>query len=152
MTTAAPHAHHGVHYGRKDIQLLAMGVGAVWVLVGIFGFIPGLTQDYSSLKFLGPDSHAMLFGVFQTSILVNIVQIVIGVIGMVMGRSSMGARRYLMWFGGLYVVLAIYGFVTGTSAANIFSFSAVDSWMMIVLGLLMAGAGWYVASNVEEQS
>ncbi|WP_415856904.1 DUF4383 domain-containing protein [Sinomonas sp. G460-2] len=152
MTTAAPHAHHGVHFGRKDIQLLAMGVGALWGLVGIFGFIPGLTQGYSDLKFLGPDSHAMLFNVFQTSMLLNVVQIVIGVVGIVMGRTSMGARRFLMWFGGLYVVLAIYGFVTGTSTANVFAFSTVDSWMMIVLGLLMAGAGWYVANNVEDQA
>ncbi|MDQ4504195.1 DUF4383 domain-containing protein [Sinomonas sp. ASV322] len=152
MTTAAPHAHHGVHFGRKDIQLLAMGAGVVWALVGIFGFIPGLTQDYSSLKFLGPDSHAMLFSVFQTSMLLNIVQLVIGVVGIVMGRSAAGARRYLMWFGGLLAVLAIYGFVTGTSAANVFASTMVDNWMLIVLGLLMAGSGWYVAHNVEDQT
>lgn len=152
MTTAAPHAHHGVHFGRKDIQLLAMGVGAAWAIVGILGFIPGITQDFSTLKFFGPNSHAMLFNAFQTSMLLNIVQIVIGAVGLAMGRTAASARQYLMWFGGLYVVLAIYGFVAGTTTANVFALSMVDSWMIVVLGLIMAGSGWYVAHNVEDQA
>ena len=151
MTTAAPHAH-GIHLGRKDIQLLAFGVGAVWAIVGILGFIPGITQNYSDLKFFGPDSNAMLFNAFQTSMLLNLVQIAVGVVGVLMAMSSVGSRRFLTYFGGLYVVLAIFGFVTGTSSANIFALSMVDSWFMIIVGLFMVGAALYLTTNVEDQT
>ena len=53
MTTASPHAH-GVHFGRTDVQNVGMGVGIVLMVVGVLGFIPGITKQYSELRFLGP--------------------------------------------------------------------------------------------------
>lgn len=152
MTTAAPHAHHGIHYGRKDIQLLAMGVGALWAVVGILGFIPGITSNYGALKFVGPDSHALLLGAFQTSMLMNLVAIVVGLAGIAMSRTTRGARTYMTYAGGLFVLLAVFGWITGGSVADVFSLSMVDNWMLIIAGLAMAGTAWYIAANVEDQT
>ena len=81
MTTASPHAH-GVHFGRTDVQNVGMGVGIVLIVVGILGFIPGITTNYSELRFFGPDSKAMFLGLFQVSMLLNIVQLAIGATGL----------------------------------------------------------------------
>ena len=58
MTTASPHAH-GVHFGRTDVQNVGMGVGIVLIVVGILGFIPGITTQYDSLAIVGPNSTAL---------------------------------------------------------------------------------------------
>ncbi|MBP1137251.1 hypothetical protein JOE31_003483 [Arthrobacter sp. PvP023] len=128
-----------------------MGVGIVLMLVGVLGFIPGITQQYGELRFLGPDSHAMFLGLFQTSMLLNIVQLVIGATGWVMSRNGMGARNFLMGFGLLYIVLSIFGLIVGVgSAANFLSLNTLDNWTHMVLGVLMIGAGWILSRHLAE--
>jgi hypothetical protein len=150
MTTASPHAH-GIHFGRTDVQNVGMGVGMVLMLVGVLGFIPGITMQYSELRFLGPDSHALLFGLFQVSMLLNIMQLVIGGIGLGMSRTGTGARNFLMGFGALYIVLSIFGLSVGVdSAANFLSLNTMDNWTHMVLGVLMIAAGWMFSRNLAE--
>jgi len=64
---------------RTPVQSLAALVGLVFLLVGILGFIPGITSHYSDLGFAGHDSTAKLLGIFQTSVLHNIIHIAFGV-------------------------------------------------------------------------
>ncbi|MFC9335496.1 DUF4383 domain-containing protein [Arthrobacter sp. NPDC057009] len=150
MTTASPHAH-GVHFGRTDVQNAGMGVGIVLMVVGVLGFIPGITARYGELMFLGPNSHAMFLGLFQVSMLLNIVQLVIGATGWAMSRSEMGARRFLLGAGALYVVLSIYGLSVGVdSAANFLSLNMLDNWTHMVLGVLMIACGWMFSRHPVE--
>ncbi|MCA4135573.1 DUF4383 domain-containing protein [Arthrobacter sp. M4] len=150
MTTAAPHAR-GVHFGRRDVQNIGMGVGILMLLVGVLGFIPGITLQYGDLKFLGPDSHAMFLSLFQVSMLLNIVQLVIGAVGWTMSRSGIGARNFLWGFGALYIVLGIYGLSVGVgSAANFLSLNALDNWTFMVLGVLMIAAGWMFSRHLAD--
>ena len=148
MTTASPHAH-GVHFGRADVQNAGMGVGIVLMLVGVLGFIPGVTTQYSELMFLGPDSHAMFLGLFQVSMLLNIVQLAIGATGWAMSRTEHGARNYLMGAGALYIVLSIFGLSVGVdSAANFLSLNMPDNWTHLMLGVLMIAAGWLFSRDM----
>ena len=150
MTTASPHAH-GVHFGRTDVQNVGMGVGILALAVGILGFIPGITARYGELMFVGPDSHAMLFGLFQVSMLLTIVPLVIGGTGWAMSRSEMGARRFLMGAGALYIILSIYGLSVGVgSAANFLSLNMTDSWTLMVAGVLMIAAGWMFSRHLAD--
>lgn len=150
MTTASPHAH-GVHFGRTDVQNVGMGVGIVLMLAGVLAFIPGITQQYGELRFLGPDSHAMFLNLFQVSMLLNIVQLVIGATGWAMSRNGMGARNFLMGFGALYIVLSIFGLSVGVgSAANFLSLNTLDSWTLMALGVLMSGSGWILSRHLAE--
>jgi hypothetical protein len=126
-----------------------MGVGILLLLVGILGFIPGVTTQYSELLFLGPDSHAMLLGLFQVSMLLNIVQLGIGATGWAMSRTEHGARNFLYGAGALYIVLAIFGLSVGVdSAANFLSLNMTDNWTHLVLGVLMIAAGWLFSRNM----
>ncbi|MEE2524557.1 DUF4383 domain-containing protein [Pseudarthrobacter sp. J75] len=141
MTTASPHAH--THWGRADVQNAGMGVGILLVVVGILGFIPGITTRYGELMFLGPDSHALFLNLFQVSMLLNIVQLAIGATGWSMSRTAHGARNFLMGAGVLYILLAIFGLSIGVdSAANFLALNTPDNWAHLVLGILMIAAGW----------
>lgn len=152
MTTATPHAH-GIHFGRTDVQNIGMGVGILMALVGLLGFIPGITMQYGDLQFFGPNSHAMLLGVFQVSLLLNIVQLLIGGTGWAMSRSGHGARNFLMGFGALYIVLSVYGLSVGVdSAANFLSLNSLDSWTFMVLGILMVAAGWMFSRHLADDT
>src|SRR3712207_9271761 len=86
----------GVANARTLVQTAALAVGAVFVLVGILGFIPGITTNYSDLGFAGHHSGALLLGVFQVSILHNIVHLLFGAAGLVMARRADTARTYLI--------------------------------------------------------
>jgi hypothetical protein len=152
MTTATPHAH-GIHFGRTDVQNIGMGVGILVALVGLLGFIPGITTQYGELQFFGPNSHAMLLGVFQVSLLLNIVQLIIGGTGWAMSRSGHGARNSLMSFGALYIVLSVYGLSVGVdSAANFLSLNTLDSWTFMVVGILMIAAGWMFSRHLADDA
>ena len=153
MTTASPHAH-GVHFGRTDVQNVGMGVGVLLIVVGVLGFIPGVTTQYSELAFLGPDSTALFLGLFQVSMLLNIVQLAIGATGLAMSRNNpMGARNFLMGFGLLYIVLSVYGLVVGVgSAANFLSLNATDAWAFMILGVAMLVAGWLMSRHLADES
>jgi hypothetical protein len=119
-----------------------MAVGAVFVLVGILGFIPGITSSYSDMSFAGHGSGAMLLGIFQVSILHNIVHLLFGIAGLAAARSASGSRAFLVGGGIIYLVLWIYGLLVGqTSSANFVPLNTADNWLHFVLGVGMIGLG-----------
>ena len=94
---------------RSPVQKVALLVGAVFLLVGILGFIPGITSHYDDLKFAGHDSDAQLLGLFEVSILHNIVHLLFGVAGIALSRTWEGARQFLIGGGIVYLLLFVYG-------------------------------------------
>ncbi|MPY10542.1 DUF4383 domain-containing protein [Arthrobacter bussei] len=129
-----------VEGGRTTLQRAAQAVGVVFLLVGILGFIPGITSDYGTMMFAGHQSEAMLLGIFQVSILHNIVHLLFGVAGLAMARTVSGARSYLLGGGIIYAILWIYGLVIGQeSAANFVPLNSADNWLHFLLAVGMIG-------------
>ncbi len=127
---------------RSPLQIAALLVGAVFLLVGIAGFIPGITTNYDALAFAGPDSEAELLGLFQVSILHNIVHLLLGVVGLALARTWESARLYLIGGGALYLVLWVYGVVVDqASNANFVPVNTADNWLHFVLGAGMVALG-----------
>ena len=79
---------------RTNVQKAAAIVGVVFLLVGVLGFIPGITTNFGDLSFAGHHSDARLFGLFQVSILHNIVHLLFGIAGLAMARTAAQARTY----------------------------------------------------------
>jgi hypothetical protein len=120
----------------------AIVVAAVFLLVGILGFIPGATTDYDGMTFAGHESTAMLLGVFHVSILHNIVHLLFGIVGFAMARTVPGATAFLIGGGAVYLVLWLYGVVIDhNSAANFVPVNGADNWLHLVLGVGMAALG-----------
>jgi len=127
---------------RSPIQSATMLVGLVFLLVGILGFVPGITTHYSDLKFAGHDSDAQLLGLFNVSILHNIVHLLFGVAGVVLAKTLDGARSYLVYGGAIYLVLFVYGlFFHGSSTANFVPVNWADNILHLGLGIGMIGLG-----------
>lgn len=133
---------------RTPLQMASMAVGAVFLLVGVLGFIPGITTDYDSMEFAGHESNAMLLGIFAVSILHNIVHLLFGVAGLAMGRSDAGAKAFLVGGGAIYLVLWLYGLlIDKTSEANFVPLNTADDWLHFVLGIGMIALGVVLAKR-----
>jgi hypothetical protein len=134
---------------RAAVQRVSVIVGIVFLLVAVAGFIPGVTTNYSTLQFAGHMSDAKLLGLFQVSVLHNIVHLLFGVVGLVCARSARAARRYLIWGGVVYLVLWVYGLVVGMgSDANVVPLNGADNWLHFVLGVGMILLGLLVSRHV----
>jgi hypothetical protein len=139
MTRSNPAAHTGA---RRPVQSAALVVGAVFLLVGILGFIPGVTADIGQLSFAGHGSGALLLGLFAVSVLHNIVHAAFGVAGLLLARTAAGARNFLIYGGVVYAVLWIYGLVIDQdSAANFVPINTADNWLHLVLAIGMVALG-----------
>jgi hypothetical protein len=134
--------------GRTSVQKAALAVGAVFLLVGILGFIPGITTNYDQLAGAGHESEALLLGIFQVSILHNIVHLLFGAAGIALARSVPGARNYLIWGGAIYLVLWLYGmFIDHESTANFVPLNTADNWLHFILGIGMIALGLLLTRN-----
>ena len=130
---------------RSLAQTLAMVFAIAFLGAGILGFIPGITSNFDELEFAGGDSRAELLGLFQVSILHNIVHLLFGVAGLAFARTVEGAKTYLLGSGIIYVVLFLYGVIVSSgSDANFVPANGADDILHLVLavGLL---ASWYVS-------
>lgn len=123
---------------RSPLRTAAAVVGVVFLLVGILGFIPGITTDYSTMDFAGHESEAELLGIFQVSVLHNLVHLAFGVAGLAMSRDAVNAYRFLLYGGIVYLLLFLYGLlIDRDSSANFIPLNAADDWLHLVLGVLM---------------
>src|ERR687885_1621483 len=129
---------------RDPVQALAALVGATFLIVGIAGFIPGITSHlYGGLDFAGHNSTAKVLHLFQTSWLHNIVHLAFGIAGLAMARTWASARTYLIGGGVIYLALWLYGLIVGqTSSANFVPMNTADDWLHFALGIGMIGLGF----------
>jgi hypothetical protein len=136
--------------GSTWTQKGALLFGVVFLIVGIAGFIPGLTMDMGSMSMAGHGSMALLLGLFQVSVLHNIVHLLFGIVGLIAARSASGARLYLVVGGIVYAVLFVYGLFTAGMAdpANFVPLNSADNVLhaflavaMIVLGFVLPRIG-----------
>ncbi|WP_017570175.1 DUF4383 domain-containing protein [Nocardiopsis halotolerans] len=132
----------------RPVRLAALVVGIVFLLVGVLGFIPGVTTQYGEMQFAGHDSGALLLGLFQVSILHNVVHLLFGVAGVAMARSAKLAKAYLIGGGVIYLLLWLYGLIIDLeSAANFVPLNSADNWLHLGLGLGMIALGFVLAPS-----
>lgn len=151
MTTA--HPSDGSFADRDDrryagtaVQKAALIAGIVFLVVGLAGFIPGLTTNYSELSFAGHDSGALLLGIFQVSVLHNLVHLLYGVAGLAFAASRMGSRNYLVIGGIVYAVIWVYGlFFSGDHPANFVPLNSADNWLHLFLAVAMILLGIFLS-------
>jgi arginine exporter protein ArgO len=133
---------------KTTLQKAAQAVGAVFLLVGVLGFIPGITSNYDTLSFAGHESGALLLGIFQVSVLHNIVHLLFGVAGILMSRTNGQARNFLLYGGVVYLILWLYGLIIGhDTPANFVPVNNADNWLHFVLGIAMIALAILLSRN-----
>lgn len=140
-------------YAATAIQKAALAVGIVFLLVGVAGFIPGLTHATHELEGAGPDSGALLFGLFQVSILHNALHLLFGIAGLAVAARAQPSRLFLIWGGVVYIALWVYGlFAVGAPEANVIPVNIADNWLHLVLAVGMILLGIFVGRDRSARS
>ena len=137
---------------RTLAQTLAVLFGIAFLAVGVFGFIPGITQDLRDIEFAGNDSPAELLGIFKVSILHNIVHLLFGIAGIALSRTRANALLYLLYTGVIYVVLTVFGLlvdVRDVDDANFIPVNREDTVLHLVLAIGLLG-GWFLSKGEDE--
>ncbi|MFE7630987.1 DUF4383 domain-containing protein [Kocuria sp. NPDC057446] len=137
---------------RSPVRTAALLYGVVFLLVGAAGFIPGITTNYDQLMVAGHESEAMLMGIFQVSILHNLVHLLYGIAGVALARSISGARNFLRWGGAVYLLLSLYGLlIDKESSANFVPLNSADDWLHLFLGVTMVGLS-FLDRNIHDRA
>lgn len=114
-------------------RLYATLVGGVLVIAGIVGF-------FYSASFGSPGTVDEVLGAFAVNGWLNVLHVLTGAIGLLV--AGWAARRYALWLGLLYLALAGWGLVIGSSEAvlGILPANGGTDGFHLVLGLLGVGA------------
>jgi hypothetical protein len=116
---------------RTPAQLYSLLFGIVLLAVGILGFVADSSFG------TGSDVEGSDFIIFEVNGWHNIVHILSGLLGLALARRRDTARAYALGFGAVYLVVTIWGFITGDQVLWLIPVDAADN----VLHLLIAAAG-----------
>ena len=115
--------------------LLATLGGGLFVVIGVLGFVPGVTTHYGDLH-VGHGSHAQLFGAFRVSILLNAIHILIGTAAIVVARTTPLALAALaLWLVGV------------VAAGGWLSLDAAENWLHLVFAVVLLGLALLVGGE-----
>ena len=140
VTTYAPGAKVRYGYAKGPAQVAALVVAILLIVIGVLGFIPGVTTHLGEITFAGPWSGAHIFNVFQTSVLRNAVWIFFGLVGLGAPTIRLGSTLYMVAMAGLSMTLWLYDLLFGQHGfpGNIFSSNIPDFALDFCLGAAFA--------------
>jgi len=139
----------GARADRSPVRTAATVVGAVcWSASSASS--RGATSQYDQMGFAGHGSMALLLGLFQVSVLHNIVHLLYGVAGLAVSRQARTATAYLIGGGAIYLVLWLYGLVIDKqSGANFVPLNSADDWLHFGLGVGMIALGYLLGRRAR---
>ena len=116
--------------GRTVPEILALAFGAVYLLVGIIGFFITGFDDF----FAHNTEEKFLF--FEINGMHNVVHLLIGVAGLVLGRTLTGARTYGWLLAVGYGAAFIYGLIAIGETWDFLSINGADNVLHIATALV----------------
>lgn len=118
------------------LRTAARVFGFAFLLVGVLGFVPGITRNH------------MLLGVFHVNALHNLVHLLSGAVALAAAASSVNASRtFFRVFGVIYGLVAVLGFVAGDRPVlGLIANNAADTWLHVAI----AGVSLLLGFAVKE--
>jgi hypothetical protein len=111
--------------------------GVVYVLIGILGFIPGITQ-------MQPNGQGLLLGIFAVNTLHNITHLLLGAI-MLWGATSGPALAIARGMAGVFALLIVASFIAPIVEGV--AINLADTGLHAFSFLVMAYAGWMTSGT-----
>lgn len=131
------------------INTFARIYGIVFLVVGVGGFIPGLTQPHDHPNLAVEAGSGMELGLFPVNALHNLVHVVFGAWGLLAARNFDAARTYARIVAIAYALLTILGLIPATNTTfGLVPIYGHDIWLHAVL----AGVAAYFGFAYREPS
>ncbi len=137
------------------IRYFAIAAGAVYALVGLMGFVPGLLQPVPpGAPPLAVDSfYGYLMGLFPVNVLHNLVHLAIGAWGIFAYTGGIAASRtFARGLAVVYALFAVMGFipVLNTTFGLVPLFSH-DIWLHAATAAIAAYFGWFHHADARDR-
>lgn len=120
-------------------KTMAVLFGVVLLVVGVLGFVPGITKD------------EMLLGIFHVNAAHNVVHLLSGAVALFCGMTSVGAsRNYFRIFGIVYGAVAVLGFLNPgehTMLLGLISNNTADTWLHVAISAVSLILGFMPARD-----
>ncbi|EMY33428.1 hypothetical protein D477_015067 [Arthrobacter crystallopoietes BAB-32] len=127
---------------RTPVQTMSRVAAVVLLIIGVLGFIPGITANYGQLALMGDRSEAMLLGVLPVSILHNVLLLVFAAVLWWAARSVAAAKTTLLVLAVVNWLMALYGLLNERGTSPYWEPAGVgDNWFHLVLGLVLFAFG-----------
>ncbi len=119
------------------IRLAAKVFGAVFILIGLLGFVSALTPDDK------------LLGLFHVNALHNVIHLASGAVALFAGFTSLKASRmYFQIFGAVYALVAVLGFVYGDKdLLGLVASNMADTLLHVIIAATALFLGFGAKSN-----
>lgn len=106
--------------------------GAVFVVIGLLGFVPGAVT---------PDGS--LLGIFSVDTVHNIVHLLTGVLAIAAIWGAGGyARLYFKVFGVVYALVTVVGFIQGDTVLSLMTVNTADNLLHLIVALAALWVGF----------
>lgn len=125
------------------IETFARIFGIVFLIVGIGGFIPGVTQPHDHPGLVVEAASGMELGLFPVNVLHNLVHIAFGIWGLVAASSFAAARTYARVVAIAYAVLTVMGMIPASNTTfGLVPIYGHDIWLHALLAAVAAYFGF----------
>jgi len=125
-----------------NLKTAALAFGAVFLLVGILGFVPAAAPK------------EMLLGIFHVNAAHNVVHLLSGAVALICGLTSTRASRlYFRIFGAVYLLVAILGLIQGEgNLLGMISNNMADVWLHFAIAIVSLILGFVVRDPAETRA
>lgn len=113
-----------------NTQSLAKAFGIIFLIIGVLGFIPGITVDGN------------LLGIFAVDVLHNIVHLATGLIAFLVTKSLSGSKTYFKVFGIIYALVAVLGLMSEGMILGLIHANSADDVLHIIIAVVALYAGF----------
>lgn len=114
-----------------SLSKIAIIFGIVLLIVGILGFIPGIT------------SNGLLLGLFAVNTFHNLVHIITGIIGLLAATQEKYAKLFFQIFGVIYLILGVLGFFMMNQLMMGIQMTMANNILHLVIGLIAVYLGFF---------
>src|SRR3989344_572772 len=106
--------------------------GWVLLVIGVLGFVPGIT------------TNGHLLGIFDVNAMHNLVHIVSGLAALYLAsKGAESAQTFFKVFGVIYAVVALLGFFVGDGLLlGFISNNTADTWLHVVIAVVALYLGF----------
>ncbi len=127
---------------RPIVQTVALLFGAIYLAVGIIGFLPFLGGSVTM-------TNSKLLGLFNINLLHNVVHLVIGIAGLAAAASLANSRTFCQVVGVILLLLGVLG-VFVANPLGLLYIGGLDIPLHLVTGAVLAYFGF--AATVSTRS
>jgi len=136
-------------------RYFALLLGIAFVLAGVGGFVPGVTQPIPSdaPALTVNASYGLLLGLFPINLVHNIIHLGFGVWGLAAYRSAAGSRQFARGMAVILTVFTIMGLLPALSTTlGVLPLFGHDIWLHGLEAAAGIVLGWFYvpAARVAE--